>query len=271
MISFLLLVESRFLPNKRKQTMSAPRKGKDWFPLESNPDVMNPYVAKLGFPADKFSFVDVLSTTEEWALDMVPRPVLAVLLLFPIKEASEKFLAEEREKIEAEGQTVAAPLYFTKQVVGNACGTIGLLHSVANSSTFCGGPVEVKEGSFFDAFLKRTLAMTPEARAVALEDDAEIEESHELVAQEGQSAVVMDVNSHFIAFVQKEGCLYELDGRKAFPINHGPSSPDTLLLDACAVINKFMARDEGEMGFAVTALAAVDSDGAAAAGGGDAE
>lgn len=37
------------------------------------------------------------------------------------------------------------------------------------------------------------------------------------------------VNHHFIAFVHKGGCLYELDGRKEFPINHGPSAPETLL------------------------------------------
>jgi len=29
------------------------------------------------------------------------------------------------------------------------------------------------------------------------------------------------VDHHFIGFVQKEGCIYELDGCKEFPINHG--------------------------------------------------
>lgn len=29
------------------------------------------------------------------------------------------------------------------------------------------------------------------------------------------------MNSHFAAFVEKDGSLYELDGRKPFPINHG--------------------------------------------------
>jgi ubiquitin carboxyl-terminal hydrolase L3 len=44
------------------------------------------YLAALGWPAHEYSFVDVLST-EDWALEMVPKPVLAVMLLFPIKEA----------------------------------------------------------------------------------------------------------------------------------------------------------------------------------------
>jgi ubiquitin carboxyl-terminal hydrolase L3 len=59
--------------------------GKRWFPLESNPAVMTDYVAKMGFPSDAFSFCDVLST-EDWALEMVPTPVTAVIMLFPIKK-----------------------------------------------------------------------------------------------------------------------------------------------------------------------------------------
>lgn len=87
-------------------------------------------------------------------------------------------------------------------------------------------PVILAAEGFFDTFLKRTLPMTPQERAVALEDDDEvrpslahscpscamlvscrhsrcvqIEASHEEVAQAGQSAVVAEVNSHFIAFV----------------------------------------------------------------------
>lgn len=57
---------------------------KRWFPLESNPEVMNAYVAQLGFPTHAFRFCDVHST-DEWALEMVPSPVLGVLMLFPIK------------------------------------------------------------------------------------------------------------------------------------------------------------------------------------------
>ena len=34
---------------------------------------------------------------------------------------------------------------------------------------------------------------------------------------------------HFVAIVQREGRLLELDGRKPFPIDHGASSPDALL------------------------------------------
>lgn len=79
-------------------------------------------------------------SVEDWALEMIPRPVLAVMLLFPIKEAvivvatsvirvamhftlhplllcsqSEKHREEEHAKILEEGQVLAPSLYFTKQ------------------------------------------------------------------------------------------------------------------------------------------------------------
>ncbi len=48
---------------------------KHWFPLESNPVTMTKYISNLGVDTNCFEFCDVLST-EEWALDMIPTPVL---------------------------------------------------------------------------------------------------------------------------------------------------------------------------------------------------
>jgi len=47
---------------------------KHWFPLESNQDVMNAYIQKMGVDVSKIQFCEVLSM-EDWALDMVPKPV----------------------------------------------------------------------------------------------------------------------------------------------------------------------------------------------------
>lgn len=45
----------------------------------------------------------------------------------------ESFRLEEEEKIKAQGQEVSSEVYFMKQTIGNACGTIGLIHAVANN------------------------------------------------------------------------------------------------------------------------------------------
>ena len=45
-----------------------------------------------------------------------------------------------------------------------------------------------------------------------------------------------------------------IDGRKKFPINHGPCSADSLLEDACRVVRSYMERDPEELKFTIVAL-----------------
>lgn len=78
----------------------------NWMPLESNPEVINGYINDLGFDVKKFALADVLST-EEWAQETVPQPVLAVIFLYPISDKQEEYRQAENEKIKADGQTVA--------------------------------------------------------------------------------------------------------------------------------------------------------------------
>jgi ubiquitin carboxyl-terminal hydrolase L3 len=40
---------------------------------------------------------------------------------------------KEEGRIKEEGQEVSSDVYFMKQTIGNACGTIGLIHAVANN------------------------------------------------------------------------------------------------------------------------------------------
>lgn len=85
-------------------------------------------------------------------LALVPRPVNAVLLLFPIEETGEAFRKREDERIAKEGQPkVDDTIFWVKQKVcevcfdlnrfqifqiSNACGTIGLIHAIANVLPF---------------------------------------------------------------------------------------------------------------------------------------
>lgn len=41
------------------------------------------------------------------------------------------------------------------------------------------------------------------------------------------------IDKHFIAFIPFQGSIYELDGRKKFPINHGKTTKETFLKDVC--------------------------------------
>lgn len=65
---------------------------------------------------------------------MVPQPVKAVILLFPITENYEKDSKEEVKQIQEKGQEVSPNVVFFKQTIPNACGTIGLLHTLASNT-----------------------------------------------------------------------------------------------------------------------------------------
>jgi ubiquitin carboxyl-terminal hydrolase L3 len=62
---------------------------------------------------------------------------------------------------------------------------------------------------------------------------------------------------HFVCFVHKAGSLYELDGRKFAAINHGASSPATLLQDAGRVLKEYIRTTQSN-NFSLMALAAAE-------------
>ncbi|XP_077072891.1 ubiquitin carboxyl-terminal hydrolase isozyme L3 isoform X2 [Siphateles boraxobius] len=212
---------------------------------------MNQFLRQLGL-VPTWQFGDVYGLEPE-VLSLVPRPVCAVLLLFPITEKYETFRQEEEAQIKAQGQEVSSDVYFMKQTIGNACGTIGLIHAVANNQRH----LEFEPNSPLKAFLLQSAKMSPKEKAAFLEKDESIRVTHESSAQEGQTeAPGLDekVDLHFIAFVNIEGYLYELDGRKPFPIVHGKTTDDKFLEDSAEVCKKFMARDPQELRFTVVAL-----------------
>lgn len=55
-----------------------------------------------------------------------------MISLFPFFQYEEHCKEQEKE-IEEKGQTISSELFFMKQFVHNACGTIALIHSVANN------------------------------------------------------------------------------------------------------------------------------------------
>ncbi|KAL7167145.1 hypothetical protein ACSBR2_037757 [Camellia fascicularis] len=218
---------------------------KRWLPLEANPDVMNQFLWGLGLPEDEAECYDVYGLDEE-LLEMVPRPVLAVLFLYPITPQSE----EERILQDGVKKEHNDRVYFMKQTVGNACGTIGLLHAVGNVTS----EIKFLEGSFLDRFYKSTAAMDPLERAAFLEKDREMEVAHSVAATAGETEASDNVDTHFICFACVDGQLYELDGRKSAPISHGPSSPSSLLQDAAKAILGMIQKNPDSMNFNVIAI-----------------
>jgi ubiquitin carboxyl-terminal hydrolase L3 len=92
--------------------------------------------------------------------------------------------------------------------IGNACGSIGLLHSLLNLPRDASSPYALPRDSLLSKFYNDTKDMTGLERAKALDEATFFEEAHKRVAESGQSSVprtaeeLDDVDLHFISFVE---------------------------------------------------------------------
>lgn len=194
------------------------KKRKRWMPLESNPKVLSKYLKKLGFDS-RFAVHELLSL-EPWALEMVPKPAQAVFLLFPIGKET-----EAARKAEAEAPAEMQPpenVIHMKQLVGNACGTIAVVHVMGN---LCREGVATAEpSSWLEKFLcSYENGMTSEDVGTLLEEDTAIEAAHEDAERESEASRhhASNANLHFISFVNVQGMVLELDGRREAPVARG--------------------------------------------------
>lgn len=63
------------------------------------------------------------------------------------------------------------------------------------------------------------------------------------------------MDRHFIAYILKDGDIYELDGMKEFAVNHGKSSKEGFLGDVSKLIKGFFERDPNEVSFSTVVFA----------------
>jgi len=211
----------------------------------------------LGVKNDNYEFVEIIGFDEE-LLDFVPQPVSAVLLIFPITEEHENRRQEELEEATHTPPDYSQAIYFLKQTVGNACGSIAVIHSVANNLE----KFQLDSHKPLAQFLETTKLMTPEQRAEHLKHAMDMAEANDTIAEEGDSNVIdreEHVNLHFVCFVSVNNELYELDGRHPHPIKHSVKVPDGQQLDLLRstkdVILKLIDSAGGDIRFSMMALA----------------
>ncbi|KZT39370.1 peptidase C12, ubiquitin carboxyl-terminal hydrolase 1 [Sistotremastrum suecicum HHB10207 ss-3] len=238
-----------------------------WIPLESNPEVMNEWSEKAGLDTSEYEFQDVYGLDPE-LLGMVPQPVQALILIFPITDEYETKRLEVDRKISEDGQVgLDEGLIYIRQTIGNACGTMALLHAVANTK------VKTSPDSPLSTFITQCKGKTPAERSKLLEETDIFASIHLEAAQSGQSSAPSadeDVNLHYTCFVLAASSpassgtdpnaehgggtrLVELDGRRVGPVDHGPSTD--LLQDAAKVVKDVYIGGATSLNFGMIALA----------------
>lgn len=104
---------------------------KYFIPLECNPDLFTQLIHSLGVSSN-LVFQDVLSLDSDM-LAFIPRPVLALILVFPTSEIYEKEKAiDESTRDDYKGRGDTEDVTWFKQTINNACGLYGILHAISN-------------------------------------------------------------------------------------------------------------------------------------------
>lgn len=96
----------------------------------------------------------------------------------------ENFAKELEAAQKSSGTAAPADLFYMKQTISNACGTVALIHAVGNNTD----KVSLGDGSL-KSFLDSVKDASPAERAERLEKDDDICGVHDKVAQEGQTKV----------------------------------------------------------------------------------
>ncbi|KAF0331788.1 Ubiquitin carboxyl-terminal hydrolase isozyme L3 [Colletotrichum siamense] len=229
-----------------------------FIPLEANPELMTTLLHKLGL-SPALAIHDVFSLTDADMLSFIPRPALAVLLVFPVSAAYESHrLAEDALLEEYQGKGPQEPVLWFRQTIRNACGLMGLLHAVSN------GPAReyIQKPSDLNTLLENAEPLDPVARAQLLEKTPALATAHREAASQGATEAPQaadDIDLHYVCFVRgNDGTLWELDGRRKGPLARGQLEEGEDVLSEKALTwgpLKFLEREGADLRFSAVALA----------------
>ncbi|EPY51963.1 ubiquitin carboxy terminal hydrolase Uch1 [Schizosaccharomyces cryophilus OY26] len=223
-----------------------------WKPLENNPEVLEPYLRKLGIL--NASVFDLFTLDE--IPEYIPRPVAALLLVLPSPGKFDKS-QKESKLLSADSKEVV----WFPQLVSNACGTVALVHAIANGNL----SKQKYNSKFTKDLLKNAREQTADERAKMLKDSEEVAKLHAEFAgepdEEEEGDEEDETDLHYICFVkgtQEHDChFYELDGRREGPIQHSEIENDVLDPKVFSVIKDYVQKTNSPY-FSLVAITTTD-------------
>ena len=114
------------------------------------------------------------------------------------------------QESELSGESRASNVAWMKQTIGNACGTIGIIHSILNNLD----SIEINPDSIISRFVESIEGKSGEEIGTLLEANQEFTTQHRTSAASSSNQTQADettqVRDHFVALVHSDGILYEV-------------------------------------------------------------
>ena len=145
--------------------------------------------------------------------------------------------------------------YSTLQVINNACATQAIMSVLMNITDN-----NITLGSTLTDFKEFCGALDSETKGLALSNSDQIRSVHNSFARQqlfeidSKKADKDDDVFHFVSYVPINGRIYELDGLKAGPVDHGPAGDDWTDAVRPVIEARMMKYQQGEIHFNLMAV-----------------
>jgi len=187
----------------------------EWCLIESDPGVFTALIKDFG--------VEGVQVEEIFSLDADSfknlKPVHGLIFLF-------KCIQDDKLEGSIVQDSRLDKIFFPKQVISNACATQAIISILLNTVH-----EDVKLGSTLQDFKDFTHTFDSAMKGLALSNSKVIREVHNSYARQqifeyDEKAPKTEDSYHFIGYMPIDDRLYELDGLKPGPIDHGAITDD---------------------------------------------
>lgn len=191
-----------------------------WLELESDPGLFTLLLEDFGVKGVQVEEIYDLQKSLEG-------PVYGFIFLFRwIEERRSRRKVVDQSETFVKDEEVVNNIFFAQQMVPNSCATHALLSVLLNCPN-------IHLGATLSRLKAHTSGMCPENKGWAIGNTPELAKAHNSHAMP-QAKRRLDKSSgvstgrytgeafHFVSYVPIHGKLFELDGLKPFPMDHGP-------------------------------------------------
>lgn len=185
----------------------------DWCLIESDPGVFTELIR--GFGCQGVEVEEIWSLEDSTEL----KPLHGLIFLFMCEKEQQP--ADSGESVVMDSR-LEGEIYFANQVVSNACATLAIVNLLMNVHHS-----DVQLGSTLAELKSFSATFDSKTKGLALANSPLIRQVHNSFSRQtmlefdSSLAGEKDEASHFIAYVPINGRLYELDGLKRGPVDHG--------------------------------------------------